>query len=97
MNMRIYNNIFQCMVIFLLLLSPQQIAATDVFATCCVMQSVLSWGEPFSITLAVYTRTWFTEGVSFPEMTKQNGVLLKSGRSHTLTETIRAGLYILSV
>lgn len=93
MNMRIYNNIFQCMVIFLLLLSPQQIAATDVFATCRVTQSVLSWGEPFSITLAVYTRTWFTEGVSFPEMTKQNGVLLKSGRSHTLTETIRGERY----
>lgn len=93
MNMRIYNNIFQYMVIFLLLLSPQQIAATDVFATCRVAQSVLSWGEPFSFTLAVYTRTWFTEGVSFPEMTKQNGVLLKSGRSHTLTETIRGERY----
>lgn len=93
MNMRTSDNIFRCVVIFLLLLSSRQAEATDVFATCRVMQSTLSWGEPFSITLAVYTRTWFTEGVFFPEMEKQNGVLLKSGRSHTLTETIGGERY----
>lgn len=93
MNMRTCDNFFQCMVAFLLLLFPQQVVATDVFATCRVTQSALSWGEPCSITLAVYTRTWFTEGVFFPEMEKQDGVLLKSGRSHTLTETIRGERY----
>lgn len=93
MNTRTCDNFFQCTVAFLLLLFPQQAAATDVFATCRIAQSVLSWGEPCSITLAVYTRTWFTEGVSFPEMEKQDGVLLKSGRSHTLTETIGGERY----
>lgn len=93
MNTGTCDNLFQCMVAFLLLLFPQQAAATDVFATCRIAQSVLSWGEPCSITLAVYTRTWFTEGVSFPEMEKQDGVLLKSGRSHTLTETIGGERY----
>lgn len=76
------------MVIFLMLLFSQRAVATDVFATCRISQSKLSWGEPCSITLAVYTRTWFTEGVSFPEMAGQNGVLLKSDRSHTFAETI---------
>lgn len=93
MNMRTCDNFFQCMVAFLLLLFPQQVVATDVFATCRVAQSALLWGEPCHITLAVYTRTWFTEGVSFPEMTGQDGVLLKFGRSHTLTETIRGERY----
>lgn len=92
MNTKTRDNLFQCMVICLLLFS-QRAVATEVFATCRILQSALSWGEPCSITLAVYTRTWFTEGVSFPEMTKQNGVLLKSGRSHTLTETIGGERY----
>lgn len=63
--------------------------AADVFTQCTVSRQKLEWGEPCVITLSVYTRTWFTEGVTFPEMEKQQGVLLKKGRSYTIQEEIK--------
>ena len=76
-----------------LLLFPQWLAATDTFARCHIGKEKLQWGEACRITLAVYTRTWFTEGVAFPDMSEQNGVLLKPDRSHTSSETIGGERY----
>lgn len=76
-----------------LLLFPQWLTAADVFTRCHINKEKLVWGEACRITLAVYTRTWFTEGVSFPDMAGQSGVLLKPDRSYTSTEIIGGNRY----
>lgn len=76
-----------------LLLFPQRLMAADVFTSCRINKEELAWGEACRITLAVYTRTWFTEGISFPGMVGQSGVLLKPDRSYTSTEIIGSERY----
>lgn len=61
--------------------------ALEVFTRSQVNRNSVDIGEPCIITLSVYTGTWFDQGVVFPEMCQQQGVLLKKGRSYTLQET----------
>lgn len=79
--------------LLLLLLFPQWLMTADVFTRCRINKEELTWGEACHITLAVYTRTWFTEGISFPDMVGQSGVLLKPDRSYTSTEIIDSDRY----
>lgn len=76
-----------------LLLFPQRLMAADIFTSCRINKEELAWGEACRITLAVYTRTRFTEGISFPGMVGQSGVLLKPDRSYTSTEIIGSERY----
>lgn len=93
MSTRVVNSMYLWMVCVLLLLFPRFALAADVFARCHVDKGKLQWGEACHITLAVYTRTWFTEGVIFPDMIEQNGVLLKRERSYTSTDIIEGKRY----
>lgn len=67
--------------------------ALDTFTRSQVNKSLVDIGEPCIITLSVYTETWFDQGVIFPEMRKQKGILLKKGRSYTLQEVINNKRY----
>lgn len=94
MNICIRNNerlrVFSTLILFL---CSQILMGADTFTRCRIGKSKLQWGEACHITLEVYTRTWFTEGVSFPTMSGQNGVLLKQDRSYTSSETINGERY----
>lgn len=72
----------------ILSLTPGTLRAEDVFAECSVSSPTASYGESVTIKLSVYTRSWFTDGVQFPQMENQDGILLRNGRSysHKVTE-----------
>ena len=93
MNMYIRNKLFGYIVGIFLLVFPQMAFAADCFTSCRVEKEHLRWGEACRISLSVYTSTWFTDGVAFPEMTGQNGVLLKQDRSHASSEIVGGKRY----
>lgn len=88
MNIQIKAKVVCWISVLLLFLFPFDILASEVFVRAKTGKSALQWGEPCQIELTVYSQTWFTEGVSFPEMNDPNGILIKNDRSYTGSEYI---------
>lgn len=88
MNIQIKAKVVCWISVLLLFLFPFDIPASEVFVRAKTGKSTLQWGEPCQIELTVYSQTWFTDGVSFPDMKDPNGVLIKNDRSYTGSEYI---------